>query len=48
MQCIPQRSYAAYSMRPKIHRLLPEFLKSVPAVKLRFPCRETFAICIPR
>jgi deoxyribodipyrimidine photo-lyase len=42
MSKIPQRSYAAYSIRPKIHRLLPEFLRPVPAVKLRFPCRETF------
>ena len=42
MSKIPQRSYAAYSIRPKIHRMLPEFLCPVPAVKLRFPCRETF------
>ncbi len=39
---IPQRSYAAYSIRPKIHRLLPEFLRPVPGVELRLPCRETF------
>jgi deoxyribodipyrimidine photo-lyase len=42
MSQIPQRSYAAYSIRPKIHRMLPEFLRPVPAVKLRRPCRETF------
>jgi deoxyribodipyrimidine photo-lyase len=39
---IPGRSYAAYSIRPKIHRMLPEFLRAVPAVSLRRPCRETF------
>jgi deoxyribodipyrimidine photo-lyase len=42
MSRIPERSYAAYSIRPKIHRLLPEFLRPVPAVELRVPCRETF------
>ena len=42
MSRIPERSYAAYSIRPKIRRMLPEFLRPVPAVKLRFPCRETF------
>jgi deoxyribodipyrimidine photo-lyase len=39
---IPERSYAAYSIRPKIHRMLPEYLRPVPAVELRVPCRETF------
>lgn len=33
--CIPARSYAAYSIRPKIQRLLPEFLKPAPPVKLQ-------------
>jgi deoxyribodipyrimidine photo-lyase len=42
MSRIPERSYAAYSIRPKIHRLLPEFLRPVPAVELRRRCRETF------
>jgi deoxyribodipyrimidine photo-lyase len=42
MRKIPERSYAAYSIRPKIHRMLPEFLRPVPAVSLRRPCRETF------
>jgi deoxyribodipyrimidine photo-lyase len=32
--CIPARSYAAYSIRPKIQKLLPEFLKPAPPVKL--------------
>jgi deoxyribodipyrimidine photo-lyase len=39
---IAERSYAAYSIRPRIHRLLPEFLRPVPVVELRLPCRETF------
>jgi deoxyribodipyrimidine photo-lyase len=42
MTKIPERSYAAYSIRPKIQRMLPEFLRPVPAVSLRRPCRETF------
>ena len=42
MSKILRRSYAAYSIRPKIQRLLPEFLRPVPAVELRRPCRETF------
>ena len=42
MRRIPERSYAAYSIRPKIHRMLPEFLRPVPTVALRRPCRETF------
>jgi deoxyribodipyrimidine photo-lyase len=33
--CIEARSYAAYSLRPKIHKLLPQFLKPVPPVKLQ-------------
>ena len=35
--CIPGRCYAAYSIRPKIHKLLPQFLQPVPAVRLRRP-----------
>jgi deoxyribodipyrimidine photo-lyase len=42
MSQIPQRSYAAYSIRPRIQRMLPEFLRKVPAVELRRPCREDF------
>jgi deoxyribodipyrimidine photo-lyase len=34
-QCIGGRSYAAYSIRPKIHRLLPRFLQPVEKVRLR-------------
>lgn len=32
---IPDRSYAAYSIRPKIHKLLPQHLQPAPAVKVR-------------
>jgi deoxyribodipyrimidine photo-lyase len=42
MNAIPARSYAAYSIRPRIHRLLPEFLRPVPPVALRRHCRESF------
>jgi deoxyribodipyrimidine photo-lyase len=31
---IPDRAYAAYSMRPKIRRLLPRFLKPLPKVQI--------------
>ena len=34
MAAIPRQQYAAYTLRPKIHKLLPEFLQPVPAVKL--------------
>ncbi len=34
---IEARSYAAYSIRPKIHKLLPRFLKPAPALNVR--CR---------
>ena len=39
---IPGRAYAAYSIRPKIHRLLPRFLKPVPPVRVEraFPRRR--------
>ena len=43
MNCIAARSYAAYSIGPKIHKLLPQFLKPAPAVRVRKPCRESFA-----
>jgi deoxyribodipyrimidine photo-lyase len=38
MNRIPERSYAAYAIRPKIHRMLPEYLRPVPKVELR--CRN--------
>ncbi len=42
------RSYAAYSIRPKIHRLLPRYLKPLPEVRIKrrysfpsdFPCGD--------
>jgi deoxyribodipyrimidine photo-lyase len=32
--CIEKQMYAAYALRPRIRRLLPQFLKPVPAVTL--------------
>lgn len=32
---IPGRQYAAFSIRPKIHRLLPRYLKPLPAIGIR-------------
>jgi deoxyribodipyrimidine photo-lyase len=43
MNAIPGRSYAAYSIRPKIHRLLGDFLMPTPGVEIRRRSRETFA-----
>jgi deoxyribodipyrimidine photo-lyase len=34
---IPGRAYAAYSIRPKIHRLLPRFLKAIPRARVERP-----------
>ncbi len=34
-KCIEARSYAAYSIRPKIHRLLDRFLQPVEKIRLR-------------
>ena len=33
MNCIPKREYAAYTIRPKIHKLLPEYLRPAPETK---------------
>jgi deoxyribodipyrimidine photo-lyase len=33
-RCIEKRMYAAYALRPRIHRLLPQFLKPVPRLQL--------------
>lgn len=41
---IEGRSYAAYSLRPRIHRLLPFYLKPVPEVKVRRPFEGPIAI----
>jgi deoxyribodipyrimidine photo-lyase len=35
-----KREYAAYTIRPKIHKLLPEYLKPVPLIAMRKPFRE--------
>jgi len=35
MSCIETRCYAAYSIRPKIQKLLAEYLRPAPVVKLR-------------
>jgi deoxyribodipyrimidine photo-lyase len=43
MNAIPARAYAAYSIRPKIHKLLPQHLKPVPKVEVRKECSESFA-----
>ena len=43
MSAIPQRSYAAYSIRPKIHKLLPQYLTAAPAVEIRHRLKATFA-----
>ena len=32
--CIGQRLYAAYSIRPRIHKLLPQYVKPVPPVRV--------------
>ena len=37
---IPTRCYAAYSMRPKINKLLPEFLTPAPEVRVQHGFRE--------
>ena len=42
VSAIGARSYAAYSLRPRIHRLLPEFLQDLPEVVVRERCRERF------
>jgi deoxyribodipyrimidine photo-lyase len=38
---IPDRSYAAYSILPKIHKLLPQFLHPAPSFKMRVPFTES-------
>jgi len=42
MNAIPERSYAAYSIRPKIRKLLPQHLKPAPPVLVRRSCMESF------
>jgi deoxyribodipyrimidine photo-lyase len=38
---IEKRCYAAYSLRPKLHRLLPAYLKPVPAIRPRARFRDS-------
>jgi deoxyribodipyrimidine photo-lyase len=40
---IGQRCYAAYSIRPRIHKVLARYLQPVPRVELRRECTESFA-----
>lgn len=35
MNCFPKREWAAYTIRPKIHRLLPDYLREFSMPKLR-------------
>jgi len=43
MACFEKREYAAYTIRPKIHKLLPRYLWAQPSVKIaqRFPPRQS-------
>lgn len=42
----PKLEYAAYTLRPKIHRLLPQFLKPFPKLKVEFQRNITLPIMI--
>src|ERR1700685_4079739 len=35
MSCFENREYAAYTIRPKIRKLLPKYLRSMPAIRVR-------------
>ena len=41
MNLLEKREYAAYTIRPKIHRMLPEHLKPCPAVKVKRAWKAT-------
>lgn len=43
MSRMEKREYAAYTIRPKIRKLLPEYLKPVPAIRMR----RKFTLAIP-
>ena len=50
MSRFEKREYAAYTIRPKIHRMLPEYLKPLPALRVRRKFegeRQKFAITKP-
>jgi deoxyribodipyrimidine photo-lyase len=36
MSCFEKREYAAYTIRPKIRKLLPQFLKPIPPIRARY------------
>lgn len=40
MNCFPKREYAAYTIRPKIHRLLADYLVPAPRIALKAKFRE--------
>ena len=42
MSAIPIQCYAAYSIRPRIHKVLHEHLHSAPNARVRMACRESF------
>lgn len=37
MSCFAKREYAAYTIRPKIRKLLPKYLNPVPRIRVRHP-----------
>jgi len=39
MNCLEKREWAAYTIRPKIKRLLPEYLRPAPRIAVRQPYR---------
>ncbi len=41
MRCMEKREYAAYTIRPKIKKLLPKYLEPVPSIKMKHPFRGT-------
>ena len=40
MSLLEKREYAAYTIRPKIHRLLPQYLKAAPEARVDRPFQE--------
>src|SRR5579862_455809 len=41
MSCFEKREYAAYTIRPKIHKLLTEYLRPMPALHVRHKFKGT-------
>ena len=54
MSCFDKREYAAYTIRPKIKKLLPEYLKPLPPIRVKrkfqgeLPRFETHSIPVDR